>query len=215
MSTSKKEFERIINSKAPILIIGKFESKNLNKNFSIKDEDYFLLESDVIKIKDIRELIHFSIYPPLNSQFKLAAIFCAEKMTIEAGNALLKLLEEPPEYLKIVLQSQNIKKILPTIVSRCQKIRLQISPDTLECENYLSPEEITKMTYAQRFKYVAKIIEADDVADILTLWQAYFRNKLLLGEDVLKTLNEIARAKDLLETNVSLKLLLENLSLTF
>ena len=54
----------------------------------------------------------------------------ADQMRVEAANALLKLLEEPPQNLMLILTTSNIHKILPTIKSRCQMIRFRPLPET-------------------------------------------------------------------------------------
>jgi hypothetical protein len=83
-------------------------------------------------------------------------------------------------------------------------------------ENYLAPCDLASLTIKEKFDWVANIYENQtNVNEIIIFWQVYFRDKLLKGEDCLATLNQINRAKDLLETNISVKLLLENLILNF
>jgi DNA polymerase-3 subunit delta' len=60
---------------------------------------------------------------------KVFIISEAEKMRVEAANALLKLLEEPPDNLMLVLTTSNVHKILPTIRSRCQLLRFSQLPE--------------------------------------------------------------------------------------
>lgn len=76
----------------------------------------------VIKIDKIRELKNNIFFQPLENNKKVYLINEAEKMTIEAANSLLKVLEEPPEYAILILITAFPDTVLPTILSRCCKI---------------------------------------------------------------------------------------------
>lgn len=76
-----------------------------------------------IKKSEIEELIADSFKKPFASKYKVFIIDGFEDVTISGQNALLKTLEEPQEYLKIILTSKNSKKILPTILSRTRVIK--------------------------------------------------------------------------------------------
>jgi DNA polymerase III subunit delta' len=81
-----------------------------------------------ISIDQIRELRRSAILKPLEGR-QVAVIAEADKMTIPATNALLKLLEEPPDTLFLILTASQANSLLPTILSRCQEIRLGPLPD--------------------------------------------------------------------------------------
>ena len=73
-----------------------------------------------IGVDDVREQINKDIViKPYSSQYKIYIIDEAEKMTEAAQNALLKTIEEPPQYAVILLLTTNTTKLLPTILSRC------------------------------------------------------------------------------------------------
>ena len=76
-----------------------------------------------IGIGTIRSLKKDAGYKLYEGRKKIFIIAEAEQMRIEAANALLKLLEEPPQNLMLILITANIYKILPTIKSRCQLVR--------------------------------------------------------------------------------------------
>jgi len=78
-----------------------------------------------ISIDQIRELKKEIAYKPYDSDHKIYIIESAEKMTKEAANSLLKTLEEPPSFATIILLVEDSGKLLPTIVSRCQQIKLR------------------------------------------------------------------------------------------
>ena len=75
-----------------------------------------------IKISQIRELQSDIIIKP-HKNYKIYVINEAEKMTVEAQNALLKTLEEPPEYAIIILITENKETLLDTIKSRCEILK--------------------------------------------------------------------------------------------
>ena len=80
-------------------------------------------ENQSIKIDEIRELTEKVIEKPIISEKKVYIINNAETMTKEAQNCLLKTLEEPPEFVTIILISSNENLILNTIKSRCMSIK--------------------------------------------------------------------------------------------
>lgn len=82
-------------------------------------------EGSSIKIEQIRNITEKVIEKPIISNRKVYIINDADKMTKEAQNCLLKTLEEPPEYVTIILISSNENVILNTIKSRCMSIKFK------------------------------------------------------------------------------------------
>ena len=80
--------------------------------------------ADKTSINDIRDLIEFSRYAPTLSKYKIFIIDEVHQISSSAFNALLKVLEEPPKYLKFILATTEIKKVPVTILSRCQRFDL-------------------------------------------------------------------------------------------
>ncbi len=78
-----------------------------------------------IRIDQIRGLVHAASMKPYEAAYRVAILTDAQKMNPEAGNALLKLLEEPPAQTLIILTALQTADLLPTIVSRCQHIRFR------------------------------------------------------------------------------------------
>lgn len=103
-----------------------FLGKKLEINFE-GNPDLFLIneENESIKISQIREITNQIAYPPNRGQLKTFILFNFEKTTIPAQNAFLKTLEEHPSYVQIVLVCSKINKILETVISRCQTIKLK------------------------------------------------------------------------------------------
>ena len=75
-------------------------------------------------VDDVRDLVEFSRYGPTSSKYKIFIIDEVHMLSKQAFNALLKTLEEPPEYLKFIFATTEIKKIPITVISRCQKFDL-------------------------------------------------------------------------------------------
>ena len=93
-----------------------------------------------IKIDEIRELQKKLSFLPYEAKAKVAVIDQVEKMNLQACNAFLKTLEEPPSSTVLILITSNIYKILPTMISRCQGIRF----------NPLPPEAIREILKKQQ-----------------------------------------------------------------
>ena len=88
------------------------------------------------KIEDIRELIEHTKYKPAMGKYKVFIIDEVHMLTNEAFNALLKTLEEPPEYVKFIMATTDPLKLPATILSRVQHFRFnKINNDIIE--NYL------------------------------------------------------------------------------
>ena len=85
-----------------------------------------------IGVDDIRKQINDTIMiRPYSSEYKIYIVDEAEKMTIQAQNALLKTIEEPPSYVIIILLTTNQNTFLPTILSRCIQLKLKPLKDSI------------------------------------------------------------------------------------
>lgn len=92
---------------------------------------------NTISVDDIRTQVNGDVaVKPYSSAHKVYIINEAEKMTVQAQNAILKTLEEPPEYAVILLLTANIDSLLPTIVSRCVALDMKPVPDS-QVKDYL------------------------------------------------------------------------------
>jgi len=81
---------------------------------------------------EIRDLIERAAYKPSVARYKVFMIDEAHQLTKDAFNALLKTLEEPPDYLKFVLATTDPEKMLPTVLSRCLQFNLRpMAPETV------------------------------------------------------------------------------------
>ncbi len=102
-------------------------------------------------IDEVRELRDTVKYAPAASRFKIYIIDEVHMLTKEAFNALLKTLEEPPPHVKFMFATTEPEKVLPTIMSRCQRFDLRRIPAAL---------------IVKRLRQIAKIekVQADEAA---------------------------------------------------
>ncbi len=87
--------------------------------------------NSVDQIRDLRDDVR---YAPTQGKFKVYIIDEVHMLSNQAFNALLKTLEEPPEHVKFVFATTDVQKVLPTIISRCQRFDLKPIPAKLIIE---------------------------------------------------------------------------------
>jgi DNA polymerase-3 subunit delta' len=78
-----------------------------------------------IPVESIRLLQKKMAYAPTQAERKIGLIFAAERMHPAGANSLLKMLEDPPARAVFILVSSTPERLLPTVLSRCQKVRLR------------------------------------------------------------------------------------------
>ena len=129
-------------------------------------------------VDDVRELIEFSRYGPTSSKYKIFIIDEVHMLSKQAFNALLKTLEEPPEYLKFIFATTEIKKIPVTVVSRCQRF------------------DLSRIRSSELFNYIKKIKEkeggiiSDDALKLIVkISEGSVRDALSLLDRALLALN--------------------------
>ena len=140
---------------------------------AISDSNHIdVLEMDAASktgVDDVRDLIEFSRYGPTSAKYKIFIIDEVHMLSKQAFNALLKTLEEPPEYLKFIFATTEIKKIPITVVSRCQRFDLP-RVKSLELFNFI--KKITEKEKGKAsddaLKLIVKISEGS-VRDALSL----------------------------------------------
>ncbi len=120
-------------------------------------------------VENTRELIEFSRYAPTSSKYKIYILDECHMLSKQAWASLLKTLEEPPEYLKFIFATTEIKKVPITIVSRCQRFDLSRikSSKLLEFLKKIKEKENGKVT-DDTLKLIVKMSEGS-VRDALSL----------------------------------------------
>lgn len=174
-----------------------------------------------IGIAQARDATKFLQERPFSYKKKFLIILDSEKLTIQAQNALLKTLEEPPVFALILLSSKTQNSLLETVVSRCRMLAVKKGREYREAENGNSLEKILKMNLGKRLDFAAEISkEEKEVAlELLECWIEEARGMLLKNpkeESYLKNIKRIIEIrKNLEDTNVNQRLSLEALVLSF
>ncbi len=159
-------------------------------------------------IDDVRAIREAVNYRPLKGSYKVYIIDEAHMLTKEAFNALLKTLEEPPPNTVFILCTTEYDRILPTILSRCQRIIFRRA-DSENIVNYLKRIcEFEGIEYTQEaLKLISELADGSmrDAASLLDQAAIYTENNL--EEESLKELLGILTKSEVLDF---LKLLLES-----
>lgn len=85
-------------------------------------------KTTAVRIQTIRIIEHSLNYRPREGNYRTIIMLDADQLGIKAENAFLKTLEEPPPYAVIILTTTKLDSLLPTIISRCQKVRFTKIP---------------------------------------------------------------------------------------
>src|SRR5690348_8688799 len=98
-------------------------------------------------VEQVRELRETCKYAPASSRFKIYIIDEVHMLSTAAFNALLKTLEEPPAHVKFMFATTDPEKVLPTILSRCQRFDLRRIPAALIAKHlaYIAKQEKVKI----------------------------------------------------------------------
>ena len=181
----KTTFARIVAKSLNCLNgIDKMCSKELCENCEqISNSNHIdVLEMDAASktgVDDVRDLIEFSRYGPTSAKFKIFIIDEVHMLSKQAFNALLKTLEEPPEYLKFIFATTEIKKIPITVISRCQRFDL----------SRVKSDELFKFIKEVKIKENGKIND-DALKLIVKISEGSVRDALSLLDRALLNQNE-------------------------
>ena len=120
-------------------------------------------------VDNIRELIDGVGYKPLTSKFRIYIIDEVHMLSKGAFNALLKTLEEPPEHVKFIFATTEIRKVPITILSRCQRFDLQIVPSKILIEHLKWVCEEEKINFTLEALQIIVRVSGGSVRDALSL----------------------------------------------
>jgi len=216
--------------------MGKWEAgKGLGNldSLLISHPDFLILNSPTsIGIEEIRTLQKRLSFKPFNQGPKIALIQNAQNLTLEAQNAFLKTLEEPLGNSQIILTAPSAESLLPTIVSRCQIIRLppkaQLSFSKKEISQSLNfLISLLNSSMGERLKKIEKLDlfqdrqKAVEWVDIQTLVLREILLKSLTTSSLkpfnhfshltlLSILKSLSQTKAYLQANVNVRLALDN-----
>lgn len=150
---------------------------------------------------------HFSL-KPYSAKGRAVVLEDASFLTIEAQNALLKILEEPPIGALLILAAPSDAKFLPTILSRCQIVTLprqRLGQAKVASNDEM--EKLIKSSIEERFEFVEKLKEKEEFLNFLI---QYFQPKLPQHFAFTK---ELLSAEEWANQNVNIRAILEYLML--
>lgn len=206
-----------------ILIASKDKEKALDfarkiaREDKVHDFDFTTIEVDTLGIDDVRNFQKKAYLKPLKSLKKIVFL-TANDLTLESQNALLKILEEPPDNTIIILHVPDKNLLLPTILSRCNVFELK------------SGEQLSKQDISEYLNILVSLKDkgvggrlkiAQDLSKDKTEALIYIENLILSGRNSLKDdpslaayLKSLQKSHTIIKTtNVNLRLALENLFL--
>lgn len=169
-----------------------------------------------ITIEQVREFQRQAQLMPVASMKRAGVIYAAHLLTGDASHAILKFLEDPPPHLVIILTAEKEDYLLPTIISRCQRWRIQAEksallatdPDQRFSYRYLSTRPLHEL-----FQLAEEWGKAEDFLAVfdrllLNLHQAFRRKELSH-----RHLTRVMALRQIAKTNVSTRLVAENVFL--
>ena len=166
--------------------------------------DIFIINQDTgWTIELIRQINHFLSQKPFNHANKIIIIFQAENLNPESQNALLKNLEEPGENNHIILTTSKPSKLLSTIISRCQTIKLK---------NNLSSSKNQPIEILHQIK--KDLLTSESLSRDKTQVLPYLEDQLKIQQQLLiknpnpktsQLLQKIIKAIQMIESNVDPK----------
>lgn len=136
-------------------------------------------------VEEIRDLIERVKYAPLRGKYKVYIIDEVHMMTASAFNALLKTLEEPPEYCIFILATTEPQKVLPTIISRCQRFDFTKVPVPLIAQRLKVVAADEKITIDDKaVELIAEIADGGmrDALSIMDQCIAYAQDNIQLSD---------------------------------
>lgn len=167
-----------------------------------------------ISIDQIRELKKHIWQKPFTDKFKFVVIEEADKLTIEAQNALLKILEEPPSHAILVLEAKNKAAILPTVRSRVVEKQIIQKETASKTQSSLLKED-------DAIKLLEEVTDCQDPTtwldeQILALHGLLLKNLSAKGAKISSaqigdTIEKCINTKKMIEANVNPKFALINL----
>lgn len=177
--------------------------KYLKEKLLAKNDLFFEItpEGKKYAISEVKQVLgEIKIYNPKKRVFYFPSF---DASSLEAQNAMLKILEEPPQGVLFVLTSNSVSRLLPTIVSRTKVIKIEnasaLKPDakiSAALKAFLDNGQLSKLDFAA---FQAKTLEeALEVSDQICL---FFKHLLKSDKNSPKVIREVLRLRGLIENN--------------
>lgn len=174
--------------------------------------DLLYLPSDSkLGIEQARKLKEHLNFKPIQAKGKVIVLEEASNLTDDAQNALLKILEEPPENALIILGVRNEQDLLPTVLSRCEVVRIMNNePRILNDRYHADIQKLIRSTTSERFEYIDKV---KDKQEFLKALMRYFHQEFPDNPDLREYLDELLQAEEWAKHNINIRAILEYLML--
>jgi DNA polymerase III delta prime subunit len=199
--------------------VGEFQ-KNLNTHLALTsqlpegssqnhpDVLYFPAESK-LGMEQARIIKDHFTMRPYQAKGRVLIIEDISNITLDAQNALLKTLEEPPEEALILMGATSVDNLLPTVLSRCEVVTLN-SKDSDLSHLYQDVQKLQSYSLEDRFEYVEKL---KDKEALLRALIQYFHQSLRsdTAKADIKFLKELLLAEEWAKQNVNIRGILEYL----
>jgi DNA polymerase-3 subunit delta' len=161
-------------------------------------------EGGTLKVEQVRELQRSLALTPYAARYRVALLLRFEEAHPSAANALLKTLEEPASQVVLVVTAESAEALLPTVVSRCEVLRLRPSPveevsQALQARSGLKPEQASLLAHIAggRVGYALRLSEAPEQLDQRTEWLNDHRRLLAASRvERFAYADEITKVKD-------------------
>lgn len=206
-------FAQALNCKTPLepgIPCG--ECRDCKQIASMQHADLAIIQADseggTLKVDQIRETRKMLTYKPYQSNYRVALFLRFHEANDSAANALLKTLEEAPSYAVLILTADTPEQLLPTIVSRCEVLRLRalkvgVVQQALENKGFeTSQSKLIAHISGGRFGYARRLLESESLLglreerlnDLQTLMAASRVEKFSYAEKLSKDKDSMRQA---------------------
>lgn len=173
-------------------------------------------EKAITSKEEIRtQLVEDAPVKPYAAKYKVYIVPDTHLLRIESQNVLLKTIEEPPEYVVVILVADNMDSVIPTILSRCVKLKFKAIGDDIICkflmENYQIPDYAARMSAAFSGGSIGRAIRYATTEDFAKMKEKTIR--IMRGIDnmdlfeIMDMVKELSTDKDAVEDYLDLMLL--------
>lgn len=150
-------------------------------------------------IDDIRDIIDEAQFRPARAKYRVYIIDEVHMLTDQAFNALLKILEEPPEHVIFILATTEVHKLLPTILSRCQRFDFhRIAPEVISARLKYVAEQENAVIYDDAARLIAALSDGA-MRDALSLMDRCMSNSTTITVDIVREAAGLVRKDYLFE----------------
>lgn len=178
----------------------------------INHEDvYFFNEKEKLGVEQVKKIREFLSIKPYRAENKWVVLVSAGNLSVDAQNALLKTLEEPAEFAKIILGVNKEDDLLPTVRSRCEVVWAESLESEVGSRVFSGElEKLGGMSVEERFEVIEKI---EDREKFLVELTEFYRKKIVTGKKELDFAKDLLKALEWKERSVNIRAILEYLML--